>query len=302
MRMNADGGSTWLRTSRTIGLMFALWLTATDSAVQAQDASSLRARYSELKNRLANNQFKRPLVLESRQTEGTLSGDIFALVDYPFATVQQALQSIDHWCDILILHLNVKRCKTNSGVSGSSLSLAVGKKYDQPAEQAYKLDFDYHLSANNSNYFQLRLHAEEGPFGTKNYRIQFQAAPVDARRSFIHMSYSSGYGFAAGLAMKAYLATLGRAKVGFSIVKHQADGGPVYIRNMLGLVERNTMRYYLAIDAYLLAYTLPASEQVERRIQTWYASTERYAAQLHEIDLSQYVEMKRNEIRRQRAE
>ena len=282
--------------------MLALWLTATDSAVQAQDASSLRARYSELKNRLANNQFKRPLVLESRQTEGTLSGDIFALVDYPFATVQQALQSIDHWCDILILHLNVKRCKTNSGVSGSSLSLAVGKKYDQPAEQAYKLDFDYHLSANNSNYFQLRLHAEEGPFGTKNYRIQFQAAPVDARRSFIHMSYSSGYGFAAGLAMKAYLATLGRAKVGFSIVKHQADGGPVYIRNMLGLVERNTMRYYLAIDAYLLAYTLPASEQVERRIQTWYASTERYAAQLHEIERSQYVEMKRNEIRRQRAE
>ena len=300
--MNADGGSTWLRTSRTLGLMLALWLTATDSAVQAQDASSLRARYSELKNRLANNQFKRPLVLESRQTEGTLSGDIFALVDYPFATVQQALQSIDHWCDILILHLNVKRCKTNSGVSGSSLSLAVGKKYDQPAEQAYKLDFDYHLSANNSNYFQLRLHAEEGPFGTKNYRIQFQAAPVDARRSFIHMSYSSGYGFAAGLAMKAYLATLGRAKVGFSIVKHQADGGPVYIRNMLGLVERNTMRYYLAIDAYLLAYTLPASEQVERRIQTWYASTERYAAQLHEIERSQYVEMKRNEIRRQRAE
>ena len=25
--------------------------------------------------------------------------------------VQQALQSADHWCDILILHLNVKRCQ-----------------------------------------------------------------------------------------------------------------------------------------------------------------------------------------------
>ena len=116
------------------------------------------------------------------------------------------------------------------------------------------------------------------------------------------MSYSSGYGFAAGLAMRAYLATLGRAKVGFSIVNRQPDGRPVYIRNMLGLVERNTMRYYLAIDAFLGAYALPASAQVERRIHDWYASTERYATQLHEIELSQYVAMKRKEIRRQRAE
>ncbi len=294
--------STRLLMSRIVWLILALWLTTIHSAVQAQDASSLRARYVELKDRLANNQFKRPLFLESGQAAGKLSGDIFAVVDYPFATVQQALQSVDHWCDILILHLNIKHCKTARSANASSLLLAVGKKYDQPAEQAYKLDFDYHLSANTLDYFQLRLHADEGPFGTSNYRIEFQAAPVDARRSFIHMSYSSGYGFAAGLAMRAYLATLGRAKVGFSIVNRRPDGRPVYIRNMLGLVERNTMRYYLAIDAYLGAYALPASEQVERRIQDWYASTERYATQLHEIERSQYVEMKRKEIRRQRAE
>ena len=299
--MNKYIDNTRLLTSRIFWRLLVLLLTAAPGAVHAQDASSLRARYVDLKDRLANNQFKRPLFLESGQTEGNLSGDIFAVVDYPFATVQQALQSVDHWCDILILHLNIKRCETARTSDASRLLLAVGKKYDQPAEQAYKLEIEYHLTATTPNYFQLQLHADEGPFGTKNYRIQFQATPVEARRSFIHMSYSSGYGFAAGLAMRAYLATFGRAKVGFSIVNRQPDGRPVYIRNMLGLVERNTMRYFLAIDAYLGALAAPPTAQLDKRLQNWYDSTELYARQLHDVDRSVYMEMKRREYVRQQT-
>ena len=56
--------------------------------------------------------------------------------------VQQALQSADHWCDILILHLNVKRCRTSSGTP-KMLSLNVGRKFDQPIEDAYELEFAY---------------------------------------------------------------------------------------------------------------------------------------------------------------
>jgi hypothetical protein len=59
------------------------------------------------------------------------------------------------------------------------------------------------------------------------------------------------------------------------------------------------MRYYLAIDAYLAAYGLPAAEQPEKRIREWYASTERYAQQLHEMDETEYLDMKRKEMRRQ---
>ena len=102
--------------------------------------------------------------------------------------------------------------------------------------------------------------------------------------------------------MKAYLVTIGREKVGFSIVGHQRDGRPVYVGSVLGLVERNAMRYYFATDAYLGAYLLPAGEQVEARLRDWFASTERYATQLHEMDRGEYLEMKRKEIRRQRTE
>jgi len=263
----------------------------------AQDPGTLRSKHASLHEKLASNQFGRPLVLESIETSGDLRGDVYTVVDHPFATVQQALQSIDHWCDILILHLNVKRCRTNG--ANKMLALNVGRKFDQPIEDSYELEFAWRLALATPDYLLVQLSAEEGPLSTKNYRIQVEAIPIDAKKSVIHMSYAYGYGFAARMAMQTYLVTLGRNKVGFSITGRNAEGQPVHIGGVLGLLERNTMRYYLAIDSYLSAYTLPPTEQFEKRIRDWYASTERYAAQLHEMDQADYLEMKRREMRRQ---
>ncbi len=288
-----------LPSSRVLRIAcLALAATLTPMLAAAQDAGTLRARHAAMQDKFANNQFGRPLVLESIQTSGDLKGDVYAIVEHPFAMVQQALQSPEHWCDILILHLNVKRCKVAGGTP-KVLNLSVGRKFDQPLEDAYQLDFGYRVVAANADYLQVQLSADEGPLSTKNYRIQVEALPVDARRSVIHMSYAYGYGFAARMAMQTYLATVGSHKVGFTVLERKADGKPVFQSGVLGLLERNTMRYYLAIDAYLQAYSLPAAEQPERRIRGWYASTERYAEQLHEMEQSEYLEMKRKEMRRQ---
>jgi hypothetical protein len=272
-------------------------LVGASTAAWAQDAGALRSRQMALQPMFANNQFGRPLVLESTQTDDDLKGDVFAVVEHPFMMVQQALQSPEHWCDILILHLNVKRCQATGGMP-KMLKLRVGRKFDQPIEDAYQLEFAYRVVAATVEYLQVQLSASEGPLSTKNYRIQVEAVPVDAKRTVIHMSYAYGYGFAAKVAMQAYLATIGSAKVGFTILDHK-DGKPVYQGGVLGLLERNTMRYYLAIDAYLSAYMLPVAEQPEHRIRDWYASTERYAPQLHEMEQAEYLEMKRKEMRRQ---
>ncbi len=263
-----------------------------------QDAATLRARHAAMQDKFANNQFGRPLVLESIQTSGDLKGDVYAVVDHPFATAQKALQSPDNWCDILILHLNVKRCRVSGGTP-KVLNLSVGRKFDQPIEDAYQLNFSYRVVSTTADYLQVQLNADEGPLSTKNYRIQVEVVPVDAKHSVIHMSYAYGYGFAARLAMQTYLSTLGSQKVGFTVIEKKPDGKPVFQSGVLGLLERNTMRYYLAIDAYLSAYALPAAEQPEKRIREWYASTERYAEQLHEMDQNEYLEMKRKEMRRQ---
>jgi hypothetical protein len=285
-------------SSRILGAAcLALSFALVPAVATAQDATTLRARHAALQDKFANNQFGRPLVLESIETSGDLKGDVYAVVDHPFATVQQALQSAEHWCDILILHLNVKRCR--AGGSGTkTVNLSVGRKFDQPIEDAYQLNFAYRVVAATNDYLQVLLTADEGPMSTKNYRIQVEAVPVDAKRSVIHMSYAYGYGFTAKMAMQTYLATVGSAKVGFTILDRK-DGKPVYQGGVLGLLERNTMRYYLAIDAYLSAYSLPAADQFEKRIREWYASTERYAPQLHEMEQSEYLDMKRKEMRRQ---
>lgn len=101
--------------------------------------------------------------------------------------------------------------------------------------------------------------------------------------------------------MQGYLATIGRKKVGFSIVDHKPDGTPIYINNIRGVVERNAMRYYLAIEAYLGAVHLPPAEQPEKRLRDWFTAIEHYPQQLHEMERDEYLSMKRLELSRQRA-
>jgi len=267
----------------------------------AQDAASLRARHAALRELLASNQFQRPLYLASSQTPGGLKGDIYALVEQPYAVVGPALRGLDPWCDILILHLNVKSCRASTSKDGDTLSLNIGRKFDQPLADAYLIEFLYKVVAAGPDYLQVVLNAEDGPLGTSRYRILLEVAALDAKRSFLHMAYSYAYGMLASVAMQGYLATVGRDKVGFSIVGSTRNGQPVYIGSMRGVIERNTMRYYLAIEAYLGALAIPAAQQLAKRLNDWHRSVERYPVQLHELDLAEYLNLKRDEVQRQKA-
>lgn len=267
---------------------------------QADGATALQARHTALRAALASNQFKRALHLESSQPSGGLKGDVYAEIAQPYAVVGPALQGMEHWCDILILHLNVKSCQASSPKSGDTLSLHIGRKHDQPLDDAYPVEFRYKLAVNRPDYLQVVLNADKGPLGTSDYRIMLEVVALDAKRSFLHLSYSYSYGLAARAAMKGYLATIGSGKVGFSIVRHKA-GKPVHISGVLGAVERNTMRYYLAIEAYLGALSTPAAQQQEKRLNDWHSAVERYPLQLHELERKAYLDMKHKEIKRQQA-
>jgi len=268
---------------------------------RGQDAAALGARLAALHDRLATSQFKRPLVLDSTLTDDTVKGDVYAVVTQPYSVVGPALQGKAHWCEILILHVNVKNCRARGPGAGDILGVSVGRKFDQPLAAAYQLDFAYRVAASAPDYLEVRLEAESGPLGTTHYRIALEAMPLDAKTSFVHMSYAYSFGTTARLAMQAYLATIGRDKVGFTIVGRNAEGTPIYRGDVRGAVERNTMRYYLAIEAYLGAVSLPAAARPERRLRDWFAASERYPRQLHDMDLDDYLAMKRRELARQDA-
>jgi hypothetical protein len=269
---------------------------------QAQDAASLAAHHVALRDALAHSAFERPLVLESSEAAGALKGDIYARVDQPFARLASAMQGIDHWCEILTLHLNVKHCSASAAGPDAQLSVLVGSKSDQSLADAYRFEFGYKVAAREADYLQVALEAAEGPLGTSHYRIVLEATPIDGQHSFLRLSYAYDQGPAARLAMQAYLATAGRGKVGFSIVGRQPNGAPIFIGNLRGVIERNTMRYYLAIEAYLGALSLPPAQRFERRLADWHAGIERYPLQLHELALDEYLDIKRAQALRQQAQ
>src|SRR6185369_15590734 len=115
----------------------------------------------------------------------------------------------------------------------------------------------------------------------------------------IHLDYSYGYSITGKLALGVYLGTTGRAKIGFTVVGTPPDGQPLYIGGIRGVAERNTMRYYFAIESHLGAQSSPPQARREKSLRDWYAATERYPRQLHELSETEYLDMKRREFLRQ---
>ncbi len=185
------------------------------------EVENLRQKFTVLRPYLENNQFQRPLYLNSVELDYSIRGDIYAVIDYPYADINRVLNDPEKapvsLCQIMMLHPNTKYCRAINGKNGKILSTKIGRKQEQPLEDAYDMDFNYRNdSAPGTGYLRIELKADTGPFSTKDYLIMIRMVGIDANRSFLHLSYSLGYGFAARTAMKVYLATIGRDKVGFT--------------------------------------------------------------------------------------
>ncbi len=261
----------------------------------------LRAKYASLETKLKHNQFKLPLVLDSSETASRLKGDIYAIVDYSYGEVSRGLNNPDHWCDVMLLHINTKYCHAVEGPSRTALNVNIGKKTPEKLDDAARVEFNYSVAAVNAEYFDIRLNAKDGPLGTSDFRILLEAVALPNQKTFLHLTYSYNVNLPGRLAMKTYLGTIGSSKVGFSVTGKNADGQPDYIGGVRGLMERNTMRYYLAIDTFLGAARAEPAAQPEKRLQDWFTATEHYARQLHEMDREEYLEMKRAEYARQQT-
>lgn len=274
-------------------------LLAGNSAGAASDlppaAHALQARYAALTNSLAQSPFRRPLVLQSGSSTSAPHGEVYALIDHAFDTVGTSLHRPESWCALLILQTNIKRCAPAGTASDQRLQVAVGRRHTDPVDEAHAVEFRYGVQSAQANYVSVDLAAGEGPVGTRNYRLRFEAVPIGARQTFVRLSYAYESGFAARLLTSAYLGTTGREKVGFSIAGQDAQGKPRYVRGIQGVAERNTMRYFLAIESFLATLSVPSTQRVERRLRHFHASLERYPAQLHETELAEYLAMKRRE-------
>jgi hypothetical protein len=288
-----------MKSFRTFAAAMAatLFIPAAGLAADAIGPAALRARHASLAPQLASNAFGGPLVLQSEEVARRIDGDVYAIVDHPFAKVTAALSDPAQWCQILVLHLNTKYCGPTEAQGATRVDLRVGKKGPQSLQAATLLSFAWRTPQARADYFSVQMDAAEGPYDTRDYRLLAEAVPLENGKTFLHMGYAFSYGGASDLAMSIYLNTVGRDKVGFTRLK-AARSGEEFVAGMRGVAERNTMRYYLAIDAYLDSLSAPAGQQLEKRLQGWFDATEKFPRQLHEVDRDAYLRMKRDEVRR----
>ncbi len=285
-------GSPVLKISRSLAFAALLGAGAAWAAPQDSAAFVLQSRLALLKAQ------RTPLLqIESSEMKpGSIAGDIHAVVDHPFSMTVAALKDPSHWCQILLLHLDTKECAVTHEGGAAVVEVGVVTHYDQPASSAFHASFGYRVLEDTPGFMRLVLDAEHGPLGTSGYRILLEAMPADEGKTFIRMSYSYSYGPLARLALQAYFATFGRGKVGFTPIATEADGSTRYIGGVRGVVERNTMRYFLAVQAYLDSLSAPREGRLEKSLRGWYAGAERYPRQLHEMEEGEYLAMKRREF------
>jgi len=260
------------------------------------DGASLRAQYTQLQEQLRQNSYQRPIHIDSAEAGDALKGDVYAVLDSPFEVVSRTLSQPGDWCSILTLPFNTKFCQPIQ--NGGGLDVRIARRPEQAVSEAYRVNFNLQRVAAQRDYFESRLTAPEGPVGTRDYRITLQAVPLDNGKTFMRLSYAYAVGGMGRMAMQAYLGTSGANKVGFTTVR-DANGEQALIGGVRGAIERNVMRYYLAIDAHLKTLGAPPEQQLDRRLDTWFSSTERYAKQLREMDRNTYMSLKRGDHERQ---
>jgi len=270
-------------------------------ATQAQTPSpdALRTQFDTLRAKGTGQLAGQSIYLRSSESADRMQGEVHALINQPFDQVRQELAKADSWCDVLILHINVKYCRGQRTAAGEQLVSGVGRKFDQPLSEVYWVRFGFNVVADRADHMLVELRAPSGPLSTRDYRIVVEAVPHSGGQSLVRMTYSYGFGTAARWAMKTYLATLGSGKSGFSVVGRSSAGTPILVDGVRGVVERNTLRYYLALQSHLQSGGAPDGGPLQKNMDLWFTATERYADQLREMDRADYVAMKLKEVQRQ---
>ncbi len=266
----------------------------------AIDAASLGSERRIAELRVFAEQFEQsppspPVHIEFEQTRGRLRGDVYSVVEQHFEAVDGALALPASWCEILPLQLNVKTCTNGGNGRDRLLTLSLGRKFYQKPEAAHPLPLTFEVLHSSESGLEIVLRASRGPLGTRNYVLAVAAVPLGGGRTLIHVSYSYEYGLVSRAAVFGYLKTMGRKKVGFSVVGRDRKGRPIYVRGVQGMIERNAMRYHLAVQAYLETLHVPERDHFERRIERWFDLTSVHRTQLFEMARDDYLRYKRRE-------
>ena len=259
----------------------------------------LALKQQTLQPALHSTQTGDAFVLQTNVNGGFVSGDVYALVPYPIAQLRELLGSPASWCAAAIFNINVKTCTHSRSQNGESIQLYVADQDYLPPEDAYAFDYIFRFQCSSPTYCYTQLVPVSAALDSRSYTFDIEALGSGDNATFLRLNYSSQIGFLTRSLLSAYLATLGRHKVGFTRTGTQSNGEPVYIDGIAGTFERNIMRYFFAFESYLAGLSQPAGERHAYGLNLWYDFTLKYRRQLYEVTREEYLETKRKEYANQ---
>ncbi len=232
--------------------------------------------------------------------EGNMTSVALVAEDVDLDEVTVVLANPSNWCEMMFLHLNVKACIFNETEGNQWVRLYMGRKFYQPPDKAEELQLNFKTGVTDDGVSWAELTAAEGPYGTSDYYIGLYAIKADAG-VYTEFLSSQKVGAAATAAQDLYFHTLAANKIGFTVVGENWRGKPQYAKGQQGALERNIVRYLLALEVYLMKHHLEGLAGLQERAFDWYDATELYKKQLHEVAKKDYLKAKTKEYQNQVA-
>jgi len=253
-------------------------------------------RYQRLKSGADTMLPGTSLSLVSSEQKGEVSAEVTGVLPYPFTAAAPALAKAENWCQFMPLHFNIKACTYEQQHGNEVLTLYSGRKTYQAPQDSYTLAYRVEARDLSDEQMALSLYAPSGPVGTRDYRIEVQALKVK-EGTLLHIRSSYRSSMTSALLARTYLSTLGRDKIGFTRIEQNGVMQPV--QGVRGVIERNVIRYQLAIDTFLNTQALPATARREAALARWFRLNESHPDELHEMGQSEYLTIKRHEWQNQ---
>ncbi len=269
-------------------------LAASPVSAEMEGPARLHERYVTLEPKLRASVFNAPIYIESNDRDGLIRGEAYGVLPHAFTVFSATIQQPAAWCDFATLHFNIKGCVYRSRTGSGILTIySGGKQYEDP-RNARRHEFLYTVRAATHDYLNILITSDDGPIDTSDYRIEVAAVAL-GNQTFAQVRFSYRYRTLTRMMSATYFATLGRNKIGFTVIDRDKDGNPVYIKGRSGGMERSVMRFYLGLQALFESLAQPESERFEWRIRRWYVLTDKYRRQLYELAQDEYLDTKRKE-------
>ncbi len=277
---------------------FSLMVYSTIANADRADAHQLLSQYRQFSTNIKPIDKSLPLRIQSNEQDRSLRVDVYGVVSHPYSRVADALSSPAAMCDFLILNMNVKTCTYMRENRRASMVIYVAGKNYAPLYRTLKIEPYFELQKKSKNYLRVLMASRKGRWGMKEYSVLVEASPYE-NKTLVRFSSNYHASRINKAATTTYLKTFARKKVGFTVVGRNKQGLPEYVRGMRGVIERNAVRSYLALQAYLETASMPPNRRFESRLRRWFELTDVYTRQLHEMHWQPYLHNKRREYQNQ---